>query len=73
MIATRSIRGLTLTELGLGGAQLGHLYHEISDDDAAAIVERAWDAGVRHFDTAPHYGLGLSERRLGALLRGPAR
>jgi D-threo-aldose 1-dehydrogenase len=73
MIATRSIRGLTLTELGLGGAQLGHLYHEISDDDAAAIVERAWDAGVRHFDTAPHYGLGLSERRLGALLRGRPR
>jgi D-threo-aldose 1-dehydrogenase len=73
MIPTRSIRGVTVTELGLGGAQLGNLYHQISDRQAAAIVERAWDAGVRHFDTAPHYGLGLSERRLGALLRGRPR
>jgi D-threo-aldose 1-dehydrogenase len=62
-----------MTELGLGGAQLGNLYHPISDQDSAAIVERAWDAGVRHFDTAPHYGLGLSERRLGAVLQGRPR
>src|SRR5699024_2052727 len=39
-----------------------------SDDDAHAVLEAAWDAGVRYFDTAPHYGLGLSERRLGAFL-----
>ena len=60
-------RGRTsLTELGLGGAQLGNLYREISDDDAPRrIVDTAWDSGIRYFDTAPHYGLGLSERRLG--------
>jgi D-threo-aldose 1-dehydrogenase len=69
VIPTRSIRGIELTELGLGGAQLGNLHHEVSDDDVTSVVETAWDAGMRHFDTAPHYGLGLSERRLGALLR----
>ncbi|GAA3244792.1 aldo/keto reductase [Dactylosporangium siamense] len=55
--------------LGLGCAQLGNLYHEIDDDRARATVDAAWDAGVRYFDTAPHYGLGLSERRLGEALR----
>jgi D-threo-aldose 1-dehydrogenase len=65
--ATR--RGLHLTELGLGAAQFGNLYRETTDEQAAGAVEAAWDAGIRYFDTAPHYGLGLSERRLGALLR----
>jgi len=65
--ATR--RGLQLTELGLGAAQFGNLYRETTDDQAAGAVLAAWDAGIRYFDTAPHYGLGLSERRLGALLR----
>lgn len=55
--------------LGLGCAQLGNLYRERSDEDARAIVDAAWDAGIRYFDTAPHYGLGLSERRLGEALR----
>ena len=55
--------------LGLGCAQLGNLYTAMTDDVAAATVTAAWDAGVRYFDTAPHYGLGLSERRLGAALR----
>jgi D-threo-aldose 1-dehydrogenase len=59
--------------LGLGCAQLGNLYQERSDADARAIVEAAWDAGIRYFDTAPHYGLGLSERRLGAALAGRPR
>ena len=54
------------SELGLGGAQLGNLYRETSDEEAAAAVDAAWDAGIRYFDTAPHYGVGLSERRLGA-------
>ncbi|MEC3973670.1 aldo/keto reductase [Amycolatopsis sp. H20-H5] len=53
---------------GLGCAQLGNLYHAISDETAEATVRRAWDEGIRYFDTAPHYGLGLSERRLGAAL-----
>ncbi|MEV4048288.1 aldo/keto reductase, partial [Streptomyces sp. NPDC049744] len=61
-------RGPELTELGLGAAQLGNLFRETSDADAQGAVDAAWDSGVRYFDTAPHYGLGLSERRLGAAL-----
>jgi D-threo-aldose 1-dehydrogenase len=60
MIASRSVRGLRFTELGLGGAQLGNLYRPLPEEKATETVERAWDAGVRYFDTAPHYGLGLS-------------
>ncbi len=65
--ATR--RGLHLTELGLGAAQLGNLYRETTGEQAAGAVWAAWDAGIRYFDTAPHYGLGLSEQRMGALLK----
>ncbi|HEX4057199.1 MAG TPA: aldo/keto reductase [Galbitalea sp.] len=71
MRATR--RGLRLTELGLGVAQFGNLYRETTDDEAAGAVEAAWRAGIRYFDTAPHYGLGLAERRLGELLRAYPR
>jgi len=60
---------LELTELGFGGAQIGNLYRETGEEEAADAVRAAWEAGVRYFDTAPHYGLGLSERRLGAALR----
>ncbi len=59
--------------LSLGCAQLGNLFREVSADDARATVDAAWSAGVRYFDTAPHYGLGLSERRLGAALAGRPR
>ncbi|RDG37828.1 aldo/keto reductase [Streptomyces corynorhini] len=55
--------------LGFGAASIGNLYREVSDDDARAVLEEAWAGGIRSFDTAPHYGLGLSERRLGAFLR----
>ena len=55
---------------GFGASSLGNLYREISDDDAHATVNAAWNRGVRHFDTAPFYGSGLSERRLGDALRG---
>jgi len=65
--------GLELTELGFGAAVIGNLYRETSDEDARAAVDAAWDAGIRYFDTAPHYGLGLSERRLGAALAGRPR
>ncbi|MGN6127408.1 MAG: aldo/keto reductase, partial [Humibacter sp.] len=58
-----------LSRVGLGCAQLGNLYSAMSDETASACVETAWEGGVRYFDTAPHYGLGLSERRLGAALR----
>ena len=61
-------RGIQLTELGLGAAQFGNLYSETSDEQAANAVAEAWSDGIRYFDTAPHYGLGLSERRLGAAL-----
>jgi D-threo-aldose 1-dehydrogenase len=64
---------LQLTEISLGCAQLGNLYREIDDDAAQATVDAAWDRGIRYFDTAPHYGLGLSERRLGAALAGRPR
>lgn len=58
--------------LGLGASPLGNLYRTVTDDDARAVVDAMWDGGVRYFDTAPHYGLGLSERRLGsALARRP--
>jgi D-threo-aldose 1-dehydrogenase len=75
MIATRSLGrgGLALSELSLGCAQLGNLYREVSDDDATATVGQAWELGVRYFDTAPHYGLGLSERRLGTALARRSR
>ena len=65
--------GVRLTELCLGGAPLGNLYAAVSDEDARATVDAAWAGGVRAFDTAPHYGLGLSERRLGAALAGRPR
>ena len=65
--------GLTFTELGFGTAPLGNLYRAISDDVARTILDGAWDAGVRYYDTAPLYGLGLSETRLNPFLRSKAR
>ena len=59
---------IELGGLSLGCAQLGNLYREVSAEDARATVDAAWELGVRYFDTAPHYGLGLSERRLGRAL-----
>ena len=61
--------GIRLTTLGLGAAPAGNLYKAMTDEDAHATFEAAWAAGIRYFDIAPHYGLGLSERRLGAFLR----
>lgn len=57
-----------VTELSFGGGPIGNLFTPVSDDDARAAIDAAWDGGIRTFDTAPHYGLGLSERRLGAAL-----
>ncbi|GGZ06288.1 aldo/keto reductase [Streptomyces nitrosporeus] len=62
-----------ITELAFGAAAIGNLFTEVDPDRAAATVDAAWDEGVRYFDTAPHYGLGLSERRLGEALRGRPR
>lgn len=58
---------------GFGAAGIGSLAVPVSDAIALATVDAAWNAGVRYFDTAPHYGLGLSERRLGAALAGRDR
>ena len=60
--------GLEVSRLGFGTASIGGLYAEVSDRDAIAVVERAWELGVRLFDTAPLYGYGLAERRLGSVL-----
>jgi D-threo-aldose 1-dehydrogenase len=62
-----------VTELGFGSAPIGNLFSAVTEDDAAAAVQAAWDGGVRYFDTAPHYGLGLAERRLGVALAGRPR
>ncbi len=65
--------GLPVTEMVFGGAPIGGLYEPVSDDQAAAALEAAWAAGIRAFDTAPHYGAGLSEQRLGRFLAGRPR
>lgn len=66
-------RGVEVTWIGLGCGPLGNLFTELSDDDATATVAAAWDAGIRYFDTAPLYGHGLSERRLGRALQAYPR
>ncbi|MET0310143.1 MAG: aldo/keto reductase [Sphingomonas sp.] len=55
--------------LGFGASSLGNLYREVDEESARATVDAAWEQGVRYFDTAPFYGFGLSERRLGDALR----
>ena len=64
---------LQLSQLGYGAANLGNFHRELTDEESWAILDAAWEAGVRYFDTAPHYGLGLSEIRLGAFLRTKPR
>lgn len=64
---------LDLDPLTLGSGDLGNLYQEMSDELAWSIMEAAWDGGICSFDTAPHYGLGLAERRLGAFLQTKPR
>jgi D-threo-aldose 1-dehydrogenase len=70
---TRCLSSAAADRFGLGCAPLGGLYDEVSDDDARATLDRAWESGVRFFDTAPLYGSGLSERRVGAALAGRPR
>lgn len=65
--------GLNITELGMGTAPLGNLYRAVSDDEAHETLEQAWISGVRFYDTAPLYGLGLAEARLNRFLRGKPR
>ncbi|MEU1476632.1 aldo/keto reductase [Streptomyces sp. NPDC005760] len=61
--------GVPVSGLAFGGAVIGNLFHEVSDEQAHEAVDAAWQSGIRYFDTAPHYGLGLAERRLGEALR----
>jgi D-threo-aldose 1-dehydrogenase len=72
LLPTRSIGMTTLnvTELGLGAAPLGNLYRPVSEGDARNTAIAAIEAGIAYFDTAPYYGFGLSERRVGDALRG---
>lgn len=62
-----------ITRLGLGGTGLGDMYHTTTDEAGKATVDAAWEAGIRYFDTAPHYGAGMSEHRFGAALRARPR
>ncbi|WP_442582831.1 aldo/keto reductase [Mesorhizobium sp. ASY16-5R] len=65
--------GLSVTQLGFGGAGLGELFIRVDEATAAATLAAAWDAGIRYFDTAPFYGSGLSEMRNGRLLDNKPR
>jgi D-threo-aldose 1-dehydrogenase len=60
---------LEVDTLGFGCASLGNLYRTVSPAEATAVLDTAWSEGFRFFDTAPHYGQGLSERRIGDFLR----
>jgi D-threo-aldose 1-dehydrogenase len=66
-------RGPEVTGLGLGTAPIGNMFTVVGDEDASATVDAAWDGGIRYFDTAPLYGHGTSERRLGRALRARPR
>ena len=65
--------GVEVTRISFGCSGLGNLYRKITEAEGAAVLQRAWDRGIRYFDTAPHYGRGLAERRLGGFLKGRAR
>ena len=69
----RHLRWQPKSFLALGGGPLGNLFEAVTDEVAVATIERAWERGIRSFDTAPHYGLGLSERRFGRALAGCPR
>lgn len=70
---TRRGAELQFTELGFGGAPLGNLYRPMAEREARVMLEAVWATGCRYFDTAPLYGLGLSETRLNGFLRPKAR
>ncbi len=66
-IGTTDVR---VTKVSFGCSSIGNLFREVSGLEAKAVLEAAWTAGIRYFDTAPHYGRGLAEARLGEFLRG---
>ncbi|MGI9389416.1 MAG: aldo/keto reductase [Boseongicola sp.] len=69
LLNNRTKTPVQLTRMGFGGAPLGNLYRKISEDDAQAALQAAFDAGIRYFDTAPQYGLGRSEGRFGKAIK----
>jgi D-threo-aldose 1-dehydrogenase len=62
-----------ISQLGFGGGPLGGLFEPVDDETAATALAQAWESGIRYFDTAPHYGIGHSERRFGDFLRRQPR
>ncbi|MGI9368525.1 MAG: aldo/keto reductase [Ruegeria sp.] len=62
-----------VTDVSFGCASIGNLYRAVSDDGAQEVLQDAWDAGIRYFDTAPRYGRGLAEQRLGRFLSNKDR
>ncbi|MCQ3000705.1 aldo/keto reductase [Pseudomonas syringae] len=67
---SHKMRYMTPQRFGMGGTQIGNIFAPISDDQADSVLQAAWNAGVRLYDTSPFYGFGLSEYRLGRFLRG---
>ena len=74
-LPSREIRSLdlTLSILGFGGLQVGDYWVRMPEEEAYAAIKLAHDSGIRYYDTAPHYGTGLSEHRIGHVLRGLPR
>src|SRR5262249_27244061 len=74
-LATRRIGRTTVevTRLGFGGGPLGGLYAPLDDETASEALAAAWECGIRSCDTSPHYGIGVSERRIGRLLSAKPR
>lgn len=70
---THARSGLTFTALGYGGAPIGNFNGTFTEAEARTMVDQSWDLGIRYFDTAPGYGNGLSEHRLGQALRSRER
>ncbi|EAV41507.1 probable L-fucose dehydrogenase protein [Stappia aggregata IAM 12614] len=62
-----------VTDISFGASAIGNLGRAVSDEETTAVLQSAWDAGIRYFDTAPHYGRGRSEERLGRFLKSKPR
>lgn len=67
-VPLRKARPVLLTRMGFGGGPLGNLYRKVPEEDAQGALQAAWNAGIRYFDTAPQYGLGRSEQRVGTAI-----
>ncbi len=72
-VVTLGQSGIEITRIGFGGAPIGHINRTPTEAAAFELLQAAWDAGIRYFDTAPFYGSGLSERRIGDFLRAKPR